>query len=104
MYGNAAVAEFDWHFTAVRRDNGRLTTRQAAKAVCGRRYQTQDGESFMSTTTPVQPKTGVGEALLSFVSGYGADEHSAPVATSSGQLIAFIRHPFCRNTFIIHLQ
>ncbi len=22
LYGNAAVAEFDWHFTAVRRDNG----------------------------------------------------------------------------------
>lgn len=22
VYGNAAVAEFDWHFTAVRRDNG----------------------------------------------------------------------------------
>lgn len=65
VYGNAAVAEFDWHFTAVRRDN--------AIKLCS--------------------------------SGYGADEHSAPVKTNSGQLIALIRYPFFRNIpFIIHLQ
>lgn len=104
VYGNAAVAEFDWHFTAVRRIMGRLNTRQAAKARCGRRYQTQDGESFMSTT-PVQPKPALEKAIKLCYSGYGADEHSAPVKSSSGQLIAFIRYPFCRNIpFIIHLQ
>lgn len=104
VYGNAAVAEFDWHFTAVRRDNGRLNTRQAAKARCGRRYQTQDGESFMSTT-PVQPKPALEKAIKLCSSGYGADEHSAPVKTISGQLIVLIRYPFCRNIpFIIHLQ
>lgn len=100
VYGNAAVAEFDWHFTAVRRDNAR----QAAKARCGRRYQTQDGESFMSTT-PVQPKPALEKAIKLCSSGYGADEHSAPVKSSSGQLIVLIRYPFCRNIpFIIHLQ
>lgn len=83
---------------------GRLNTRQAAKARCGRRYQTQDGESFMSTT-PVQPKPALEKAIKLCYSGYGADEHSAPVKSSSGQLIAFIRYPFCRNIpFIIHLQ
>lgn len=83
---------------------GRLNTRQAAKARCGRRYQTQDGESFMSTT-PVQPKPALEKAIKLCSSGYGADEHSAPVKSSSGQLIAFIRYPFCRNIpFIIHLQ
>lgn len=83
---------------------GRLNTLQAAKARCGRRYQTQDGESFMSTT-PVQPKPALEKAIKLCSSGYGADEHSAPVKSSSGQLIAFIRYPFCRNIpFIIHLQ
>ncbi len=100
VYGNAAVAEFDWHAVIM----GRLNTRQAAKARCGRRYQTQDGESFMSTT-PVQPKPALEKAIKLCYSGYGADEHSAPVKSSSGQLIAFIRYPFCRNIpFIIHLQ
>lgn len=83
---------------------GRLNTRQAAKARCGRRYQTQDGESFMSTT-PVQPKPALEKAIKLCSSGYGADEHSAPVKSRSGQLIAFIRYPFFRNIpFIIHLQ
>lgn len=82
----------------------RLNTRQAAKVRCGRRYQTRDGESFMSTT-PVQPKLALEKAIKLCSSGYGADEHSAPVKTSSGQLIALIRYPFCRYIpFIIHLQ
>lgn len=103
VYGNAAVAEFDWHFTAVRRDNGQ-TQHDRPRKRCGRRYQTQDGESFMSTT-PVQPKPALEKAIKLCSSGYGADEHSAPVKSSSGQLIAFIRYPFCRNIpFIIHLQ
>lgn len=104
VYGNAAVAEFDWHFTAVRRDNGQTQHTTGAKARCGRRYQTQDGESFMSTT-PVQPKPALEKAIKLCSSGYGADEHSAPVKTNSGQLIALIRYPFFRNIpFIIHLQ
>ena len=104
VYGNAAVAEFDWHFTAVRRDNGQTQHTTGRESRCGRRYQTQDGESFMSTT-PVQPKPALEKAIKLCSSGYGADEHSAPVKTISGQLIALIRYPFCRNIpFIIHLQ
>lgn len=100
VYGNAAVAEFDWHFTAVRRDNGQT------QHTTGRESQVwaKIGESFMSTT-PVQPKPALEKAIKLCSSGYGADEHSAPVKSSSGQLIAFIRYPFCRNIpFIIHLQ
>ncbi len=105
VYGNAAVAEFDWHFTAVRRDNGQTQhTTGRESQVWARRYQTQDGESFMSTT-PVQPKPALEKAIKLCSSGYGADEHSAPVKTISGQLIVLIRYPFCRNIpFIIHLQ
>lgn len=104
VYGNAAVAEFDWHFTAVRRDNGQTQHTTGRESQVWGRYQTQDGESFMSTT-PVQPKPALEKAIKLCSSGYGADEHSAPVKTISGQLIALIRYPFCRNIpFIIHLQ
>ncbi|EEG5181875.1 hypothetical protein GY446_002334 [Salmonella enterica subsp. houtenae] len=65
------------------------------------------GLNIMQKTspTPVQPKPALEKAIKLCPSGYGADAHSAPVKTSSGQLIALIRYPFCRNIpFIIHLQ
>ncbi len=41
----------DWHFTAVRRDNGRAQHTTGRESGVGE-YQTQDGESFMSTLLP----------------------------------------------------
>lgn len=81
---------------------GRLNTRQAAKAVG---EDTKHRMANRSCPLPGPAKPALEKAIKLCYSGYGADEHSAPVKSSSGQLIAFIRYPFCRNIpFIIHLQ
>ncbi len=82
---------------------GRLNTRQAAKAVWAKIPNT--GWRIVHVHYSVQPKPALEKAIKLCSSGYGADEHSAPVKSSSGQLIVLIRYPFCRNIpFIIHLQ
>lgn len=104
VYGNAAVAEFDWHFTAVRRDNGQT------QHTTGRESQVwakipNTGWRIVHVHYSGASKPALEKAIKLCSSGYGADEHSAPVKTISGQLIVLIRYPFCRNIpFIIHLQ
>lgn len=105
VYGNAAVAEFDWHFTAVRRDNGQTQHTTGRESQVWAKIPNTGWRIVHVHTTPVQPKPALEKAIKLCSSGYGADEHSAPVKTNSGQLIALIRYPFFRNIpFIIHLQ
>ncbi|ELF5489851.1 DUF3225 domain-containing protein [Salmonella enterica] len=60
VYGNAAVAEFDWHFTAVRRDNGQT------QHMAGRESQVwakipNTGWRIVHVHYSGPAKTGVGE-------------------------------------------
>lgn len=55
VYGNAAVAEFDWHFTAVRRDNGQT------QHTTGRERIPNIGWRIVHIHYSGPAKTGVGE-------------------------------------------
>ncbi|ECH8694932.1 DUF3225 domain-containing protein [Salmonella enterica subsp. enterica] len=60
VYGNAAVAEFDWHFTAVRRDNGQTQhTAGRESQVCAKIPNT--GWRIVHVHYSGPAKTGVGE-------------------------------------------
>ncbi|EDQ0832409.1 nuclear transport factor 2 family protein, partial [Salmonella enterica subsp. arizonae] len=81
VYSNAAVAEFDWHFTAARRGNGQTQHTKGRESQVWEKIPNV-GWRIVHIHYSGPAKTGVGEV---YSSSSGADKYSAPGKRNSGK-------------------